>query len=162
MRDPNPERPAAVEAAIAVWHRSGARLFDSVHISQLAESFLKADDVARAEAALREAFSFVEQSGERFWLAELHRLDGRIALKRSEPDRGRAEACFLKAIDVARSQEARLLELRAATDLARLRRDASSPEDARVLLEPILVAIEGGEDLKDVREARALLSELGE
>ena len=81
-----------------------------------------------AEAVLQEAFAFVEQSGERFWLADLHRFDGQIALKRPEPDRARAEACFLKAIDIARSQEARLLELRAATDLARLWRDAGSPE----------------------------------
>ena len=76
----------------------------------------------------------------------LHRLDGQIALEQPEPDRARAEACFLKAIDIARSQEARLLELRAATDLARLWRDAGSPNDPRALLEPILAAIEGGED----------------
>ena len=64
MRDPGPERASAVDEAIAAWHRSGARAFDSVHISQLAESFLMADDVPRAEGALREAFSFVEQSGD--------------------------------------------------------------------------------------------------
>ncbi len=120
-----------------------------------------AGDVTGAEAALQEAFAFVEQSGERFWLAELHRLDGQLALKRPEPDRARAEACFLKAIDIARSQEARLLELRAATDLARLWRDTGSPNDPRALLEPILAAIEGGETTRDVRNARALLAEIG-
>ena len=87
-----------------------------------------AGDVTGAEAALQEAFAFVEQSGERFWLADLHRLDGQIALKRPEPDRARAEACFLQAIEIARSQEARMLELRAATDLARLWRDTGSPQ----------------------------------
>jgi hypothetical protein len=59
----------------------------------------------------------------------LHRLDGQVALGQREPDRERAEACFLKAIDVADSQEARLPELRAATDLARLLRDTGSPND---------------------------------
>ena len=109
---------------------------------------------------LQEAFAFVEQSGERYWLADLHRVDGQIALKQSEPDRARAEACFLQAIEIARSQEARLLELRAATDLARLWRDAGSPNDPRALLEPILATIEGGETTPDVRNARALLAEI--
>jgi class 3 adenylate cyclase len=158
MRDPSAESAMAVEAAIVERNRSGARVFDSAHISQLAESFLVAGDVSRADATLRDAFSFVDQSGERFWLAELYRLDGQIALKRSEPDGARAEICFAKAIEVARSQAARLLELRATTDLARLRRDAGATEDPRVMLEPILAAIDDGEGLKDVREARSLLS----
>jgi predicted ATPase len=161
MCDPSPEGARAVEAAIAGLHRSGARAFDSVHFSQLAESFLVADDVSRADATLREAFSFVDQSGERFWLAELYRLDGQIALKSSEPDRARAEICS-KAIDVARSQGARLLELRATTDLARLRNHAGSADSPRAMLELILAAIDDGENLKDVREARALLSTLAE
>ena len=78
-----------------------------------------------------------------------------------ETDRERAEACFLKAIEIAHGQEARLLELRAATDLARLWREAGAPNDPRALLEPILAAIEGGETTKDVRNARALLAEIG-
>ena len=53
----------------------------------------------------KEGFAFVEKSGEGFWLAELHRLDGQIALKRQEPDQERAEACFLQAMEIARSQE---------------------------------------------------------
>jgi hypothetical protein len=61
----------------------------------------------------------------------MHRVDGDIALKRPEPDRAQAEACFLKAIDIARSQEARILELRAPIDLARLRRETGSPNGAR-------------------------------
>jgi predicted ATPase len=119
-----------------------------------------AGDVTGAEAALQEGFVFVEQSGERFWLAELHRLDGQVALKRPERDQTRAEACFLQAIDIARRQEARMLELRAATDLARLWRDIGSDRDPRALLEPILAVIEGGENTRDVRNARALLAEL--
>jgi hypothetical protein len=158
MRHPSPESARSVEAAIAGLHRSGHRVFDSVHLSQLAESFLIADDVPRAEATLRNAFSFVDQSGERFWLAELYRLDGQIALKRSEPDGARAEICFSKAVDVAHSQRARLLELRATTELARLRHHAGSADGLRAMLEPILAMIDDGEGLKDVREARSLLS----
>jgi predicted ATPase len=99
--------------------------------------------VSGADAILREAFAFTQQSGERFWLAELHRLDGQFALKRPATDLVKAEACFLAAIDIARGQEARILELRAAIDLARLWRATGSPNDLRALLEPILAAIEG-------------------
>ncbi len=73
------------------------------------------------------------------------------------PDRSRAEACFTKAIGVARGQHARLLELRAATDLARLWHDTRPDNDIHALLQPILAAIEGGETARDVRSARSLL-----
>ena len=159
-REPTEENIAALRTAIAAKHSSGACQSDSEFMSHLAEALLKAGDAAGAEAALQEALAFVEQSGERFWLADLHRMEGRIALKRREPDHSRAEACFLKAIEVARSQEARMLELRAATYLARLWRDTGSPNDPRALLEPILAAIEGGESTRDVRNARALLAEI--
>ena len=77
-------------------------------------------------------------------------------------DRARAEACFCKAIDVAHSQELRQLELRAGIDLARLWRETASPNDPRALLEPILAQIEGGDATRDVRNARALLAEIGD
>jgi predicted ATPase len=160
MREPTRENTAAVRAAIDAKHRSGGRAVDSHFISSLAAAFLMAGDLAAAEAALREAFAIVEQSGEQHWLAELHRLKGQIALARPDPDRARAEACFRKAIEIARGQEARLLELRAAIDLARLWRDTASPNDPRALLEPILAAIEGGEDTRDVRNARVVLAEM--
>ena len=159
-REPTEENIAALRTAIDARHPSGARQSDSVFISHLAEASLMAGDLAGAEAALREAFAFVEQSGERNWLADLHRVEGQIALKKREPDRTRAEACFLQAVEIARGQEARMLELRASTDLARLWRDTGSPNDARALLEPILAAIEGGESTRDVRAARVLLAEI--
>jgi hypothetical protein len=86
-------------------------------------------------------------------------LDGEIALHQPEPDSERAEACFLRAIEIAREQESRMLELRAATRLACLRRDIGSPNDPPALLEPLLSAIEGGETTRDVRNARAFLAE---
>ena len=117
-----------------------------------------AGDVASAEAALQEGFTYVERSKAQHWLAELHRLDGLIALKRPDPDGARASACFLKAIEIASRQEARILELRAANDLARLKREAGSIDDSQALLTPILAAIEGGRNTPDVRNARALLA----
>jgi predicted ATPase len=142
-------------------NRSGGYFSDSIFKSYLAEALLMRREMEGAEVALKDAFAFVERSGERFWLADLHRVDGQIALKRPETDRERAEACFLKAIEIAHRQEARMLELRAATELAELWRDEGAPNDPRALLEPILAVIEGGETTRDVRNARALLAEIG-
>ena len=158
-REPTEENIAALRGALAANNRRAHINSDSIFISHLAESLLTAGEVAGAEAALQEAFAFVERSGERYWLAELHRFDGQIALRQPEPDPERAEACFLRAIEIAHGQEARMLELRAATDLARLRRRHGSPTDPRALLEPILAAIEGGETTSDIRNARAFLAE---
>ena len=128
---------------------------NSCFLSFLAHALLMAGDMAAAETTLQQCFAFVDRSGERFWLPEMHRLEGRIALQKEKPDRQRAKSCFLLAMDVARIQDARMLELRAATDLARLRHDAGA---ARTLLAPILAGIEGGESGYDVRNARALVA----
>jgi class 3 adenylate cyclase/tetratricopeptide (TPR) repeat protein len=159
-REPTSENIATLRTAIEAYHRTGAHSTDALYISRLADALRMTGDVTGAEAALQEGFAFVEKSGERFWLADLHRVAGRIELKRQGPDRARAEACFRKAIDIARGQEARMLELRAATDLARLWRDTGSPNDPRALLKPVLAAIEGGETTRDVRNARALMAEI--
>jgi class 3 adenylate cyclase len=157
-RDPTAQHIAAIRAAHDAHHRSGARILDSMILSHLAEALLATGDVEGVEATLQVAFEFVETSGERFLLADLHRIAGRLAIGRRASERALAEACFLKAIEIARDQEARLLELRAATDLARLWRDTGSPSDPRALLQPILAAIEDGEEMRDVRDARALLA----
>ena len=127
----------------------------------LIEALLAAGDVRGAEAALQEADQLVELSGEHLLLPDLRRLEGQIALKQREPDRRRAEICFLKSVDIARGQGARLLELRAATDLARLRRDTGSPTDLRAPLDLILAAVECGRATRDIHKARALLAEIG-
>jgi predicted ATPase len=121
---------------------------------------LSAGDVASAETLLQEAFALVDDRGERGLLSMLHRVDGLVAVKRTEPDLARAEACFLEAIDIAHRQEARMYELAAACDLARLWRDTGLNLDRRALLEPILATIEGGEAHPIVRNGRALLAEL--
>ncbi len=159
LRNPIDENIAVLRAAIDASRRSGSRQLESHHLSNLAEVLSAAGDVRGAKATLKEAFTFVERSGERYWLAELHRLDGQIALHQPEPDTEQAAASFLRAIDIARGQESRMLELRAATSLAQLWRDTGSLNDPQALLEPILAAIEGGEVMWDVRSARALLAE---
>ncbi|HUN99854.1 MAG TPA: adenylate/guanylate cyclase domain-containing protein [Bradyrhizobium sp.] len=160
VREPNESNIAFIHVAVEAVRRSGSNAGNSILISNLAEALLVGGDLASAEAALKEAFAFVEQSGEGYWLADMHRLNGQVALKRPTPDRARAEACFAKAIEVARRQEARLLELRAANDLARLWLDTNSGNDPRELLASVLAKVEGGETTRDVRNARTLLAQL--
>src|SRR5262249_42865765 len=144
--------------ALDAVRRSGGVIGSSLNISNLAEVSLVAGDWKRAEADLADGFAFVEQSGEQYWLPYLHRLRGQVALHQPAPDHARARACFSAAIDVAGRQQARLLELRATTDLARLWRATRPDNDLRALLQPVLSAIEGGETARDVREARSLLN----
>jgi predicted ATPase len=161
MRDPNERRIDSIRKALVALRQSGGNTGNSIMLSNIADAFLMVGDLAGAEAALQNGFAFVEQSGERYWLADLHRLSGQVSLRKNRLDRESAEACFVKAIEVARSQDARLLELRAATDLARLRHHTASKDELRGLIEPVLAMIEGGETTRDVRDARALLAELG-
>ena len=158
MREPAVANIAVLRDAFDRVRQAGGLTGSSMMMAHLAEVALQAGDLHQAEADIKQGFAFVEQSGERFWLAELHRLSGRLALRRENPML--AEACFRKAMDVARSQQGRLLELRAANDLARLWRDSGSGNDPRALLEPVLAAIEGGVAARDVRCACELLAEL--
>ena len=82
-----------------------------------------------------EAAALVEETGERCFEAEIYRLEGNLLL--DENGSAEAEACYVKALDVARAQEARSLELRAAMSMARLWRDQSKRDEARELLAPV-------------------------
>jgi class 3 adenylate cyclase/tetratricopeptide (TPR) repeat protein len=157
MRVPTAHNMAAQRAALQAVRSSGGVVGSSLNMCNLAEICLKVGDWDRAEADLEDGFAFVERSGEHYWLADLHRLSGQLALKRPSSDLQRAEACFTRAIDVARTQQARLLELRAMTDLACLRRETCPDSDIFAMLQPILSEIEGGETAPDVRNARSLL-----
>jgi class 3 adenylate cyclase/tetratricopeptide (TPR) repeat protein len=158
MREPGKNNIATLRTAFDRMRSAGGFTGSSMILSNMAEAALQAGDLRQAQADLAQGFAFVEQSGERYYLADLHRLSGRLALRQVQPNLSRAEACFAKAIDVAHGQHGRLLELRAANDLARLWREGNSNNDVRALIEPILAEIEGGEAALDVREARELLA----
>jgi predicted ATPase len=158
MREPSAENISAFRTAFDQVRSAGGFTGSSMILAHLAEVALEAGELEQAESDLARGFAFVEHSGERFWLADLHRLSGQLALRQGDADRSRAEACFRKALEIARSQQGRLLELRAANDLARLWRNSNSGGDVRALLEPILEAVEGGADTRDVRAAHELLS----
>jgi predicted ATPase len=102
----------------------------------------------------------IENSKERWWEAETNRVAGEIALEPPEPDSAKAEVYFERALPVARQQQAKSWELRAATSLARLWRDQGKVQQARELLAPVYGWFTKGFDTRDLKEAKALLEEL--
>jgi predicted ATPase len=100
----------------------------------------------------------MRSGGEHFSLPEIHRIQGKLLLAGS--DRDAAEAAFREALSIGRAQQAKSLELRAATSLARLWRDQGRRTEARDLLAPIYSWFTEGFDTLDLREAKALLDNL--
>jgi predicted ATPase len=107
-----------------------------------------------------DAIEKVERSKEKWGEAEVHRIAGEIALKSLAPNPERAEAYFERALAVARQQQAKTWELRAAMSLARLWRDQGKTQQARELLAPVYGWFTEGFDTLDLKEAKALLEEL--
>ena len=102
-----------------------------------------------------------DKNGQRYFDAECHRLEGEILLRQATPDTAQAETCFQQALDVARAQQAKSWELRAATSLARLWQSQNKRQDAYDLLAPVYGWFTEGFDTVDLQEAKALLAALG-
>ena len=107
-----------------------------------------------------EAMTAVETTKERWCEAEVNRIAGEIALQVAGADAAKAEKYFERALAVARQQQAKSWELRAAMSLARLWRDQGKVEQARELLAPVYGWFTEGFDTRDLKEAKALLEEL--
>ena len=109
---------------------------------------------------LAEALTLMDKTGEHLYEAEIYRLKGALLLQQSPDNSPEAQACFQHALDVARAQQARSLELRAATSLARLWQQQGQRHAARQLLAEVYNWFTEGFDTADLREAGALLHEL--
>ncbi len=143
----------------------GAKLSQSYNVALLAEAYGRAGQAEEGLATLAEALTVVDNTGERFYEAELYRLKGELTLQspvaNSKPQiEKEAEECFHKAIEVAQHQQAKSLELRAATSLAHLWRQQGKKTHARQMLSEIYGWFTEGFDTKDLQEAKALLEEL--
>ena len=136
------------------------------YLGWLAEVFGRLGRPAEGLALVRDAFAAETASGYRYWTAELHRLQGTLTLQvgregvSGTPVEESAESCFLEAIEIARRQRAKLLELRAATSLSRLWVRQGKASEARGLLSETYTWFVEGFDTADLTEARALLVEL--
>jgi predicted ATPase len=102
----------------------------------------------------------IETTGERWFEAEVNRIAGEIALKSPQPDAGKAQAYFERALTAARQQQAKSWELRAAVSTARLWRDQGKRDEARDLLAPVYGWFTEGLDTLDLTQAKVLLNEL--
>ncbi len=163
-----------------------ADIFHSYYLVLLAEAYGKAGQVEEGLAVLAEALTLVDKTGERFYEAELYRLKGTLTLQsktsleqvsgesqtrqdQSENPKAQslnpksqeeAEACFLKAIEIAQRQQAKSLELRATMSLSRLWQKQGKQKEAHQMLSEIYGWFTEGFETKDLQEAKALLKEL--
>jgi predicted ATPase len=128
----------------------------------LAEAYGSTGQVEAGRGVLAEALTLVGTTEERWWEAELHRLTGELLLARPTENAADVEACFRQALDIARRQAAKALELRAAVSLSHLWQQQGKRAEAYELLAPIYGWFTEGFDTADLQEAKALLEELGE
>jgi predicted ATPase len=167
---------AGINALLSTW----VELRRPFHLALLAETLWAGGQIEEGLAVIAEALEVVEATGERVYEAELHRLQGELLLRQAagagrpppaaaaaprppHPDPSgsvEAEACFRRALDVARRQGAKSLELRAALSLARLLRGRGQPAEGRRLLAEAFAWFTEGWDTPDLQDARSFLEEL--
>jgi predicted ATPase len=129
-------------------------------LAQLAEAYWQTGQTEEGLLLLAEALTVLDETGERWWEAEVHRLKGELLLIQTIPDQTQAETCFQQALAVARQQQAKSLELRAAMSLARLWQQQGNRAEARELLAPVYGWFTEGFDTADLQEAKTLLETL--
>jgi predicted ATPase len=129
-------------------------------LALLAEVHGAVGEFEKGLSALDEAKQWVQRNDERLYEAEVHRIRGELLLGQDRPDRAQAEACFEKALAVARDQQAKSWELRAAVSVARMWLQEGRIDDARELLSPVYGWFTEGFDTADLRDAKALVDQL--
>jgi predicted ATPase len=160
MQGQGPKGLVQVRQGIAACRATGTALFVPYLCTVLAEVCAHLDHPADGLQALTEAHTLVEQQEERWWEAEVCRLRGVLLLLQTETPQEQAEAWLRRALDVARRQQARSLELRAAMSLARLWQRQGKRQEAYDLLAAIYDWFTEGFDTADLQEAKALLEAL--
>jgi predicted ATPase/class 3 adenylate cyclase len=145
---------------MAACRTTGAEADRPYYLALVAEAYGRGRRYDEGLAMLEEALALVDQPEECYWETEIHRLKGELLLARSAEHQAEAEACFHEALAVARRQEAKSLELRAATSLARLWQQQGKRAEAHALLAPVYGWFTEGFDTADLQEAKALLDAL--
>jgi predicted ATPase len=155
-----PEAVDTITSALVVWWSTGTTVWAPLFLSNLA---MACADLGRLDEARRwigEATAAMDKTREKWAEAEVKRISGEIALLAPQFDAPPAEASFEHALAIARAQQAKSWELRAATSMARLWRDQGKVSEARELLAPVYGWFAEGFDTLDLKEAKALLQEL--
>ena len=146
---------------MAAFEATGARSTTPLYRTLLAEALALAGKIEEGLATLDDALAQAAVSGAKGCDAEIHRLRGELTARLRYPDPAKAEESFRTALAIAHEQGTRGYELRAAVSLARLRRDQGRYAEARDLLAPVYGWFTEGFATPDLKEAKALLDELG-
>jgi predicted ATPase len=160
-----------IRHGMVAWLAIGVELARPHYFALLTEAYGRVGQTEEGFRILDEAVALVNKTGERWYEAEIYRLKGEVTLQQQSKVQSpkskvhnrqtEAEACFLKAIDVARKQQAKLLELRAVMSLARLWQQQGRKDEAQQMLAELYGWFTEGFDTKDLQEAKTLLEELG-
>jgi tetratricopeptide (TPR) repeat protein len=154
-----------MQEGVKAFYTPPRRLLVPLLLALQAEAHLKLGQSSEAYTAISEALTIIDQNGEGWWESELYRLKGE-QLRQAGAKRQASnidtdvEACFHQALEVARQQQAKSLELRAAMGLARLWQSRDKRQDAYELLAPVYGWFTEGFDTADLKEAKVLLDEL--
>jgi predicted ATPase len=151
---------ASISSAIAPYRSTGATLYMSYYLSHLAQAYADLKQFDDARRCIRDAMTAAQDSGSKWLDAEIHRIRGEIEMRSPERNEAKAQTEFERALKIARMQQARSWELRAATSLARLWRGEDRRAEAHDLLAPVYGWFTEGFDTLDLLEAKALLAEL--
>jgi predicted ATPase len=146
-----------ITSGITLWRSTGATSWLPVYLAHLGRAHSELGQFDEAWRCIGEALTAVETTNERWHEAEVNRIAGKIALK---SDAAKGQAYFDRALTVARQQQAKSWELRAAMSMARLWRDQGKRDEARDLLAPVYGWFTEGFDTLDLKEAKALLDGL--
>src|SRR5262249_56860035 len=145
---------------LTAFRATGSEVGLPQYVSLLIEAYRVVGQVEEACRVLAEALILVDKHREHCWEAELHRLKGHLLLQQAVSDATQAEVCFHQALAIARRQQAKVLELRATTSLARLWQQQGKRAEAHQLLAEVYGWFTEGFDTADLQEARALLDTL--
>jgi predicted ATPase len=151
---------AQMHEGLRAYRATGARMEQTHGLALLAEAYRRDGQTAAGLAVLADALEAVRTTGEHCYEAELYRLKGELLLATSATQQTEGAACVRQALDIARHQQARFLELRATLSQARLWQRQGKPAEAHALLAPIYGWFTGGFDTADLQEAKALLETL--
>jgi predicted ATPase len=149
-----------IHEALAAVRATQAHIFEPIFLAFLAAALGETGAIAEGVKVLSEALDIASASGQNWADAELYRLRGNLLIGSPSSDQAEVEACFRKALSIAREQGTRGFELRAAVSLARLLQDQERCTEARELLAPVYGWFTEGFNTYDLKEAKALLDEL--
>jgi predicted ATPase len=147
-------------SGLSATRATGAGVNNTATLALLAEIYLRKKRFSEGLAAIEDAQKTAVTQGEFFWQAELFRLKGELLLGQSDQSLNEAEQCFCEALEIAWNQNAKMLELRAATSLARLWKKLNQLDDAKSILSSVYSSFTEGFGSPDLIEAKTVLEQL--